>query len=219
MLRIAGKRCVVVGGGEVAAQKVRQLLECGADILIVSPALNDELQTLARQGRICWLPQPYDPAALNGAFLVFACTDDNEVNRRVFADCQARQIWCNVVDVPELCSFFMPSILRRGDLVIAVSTSGNSPAFARQVRLFLEGIVGDEFGRLVALLGELKDAMRQTLPTFEQRRKFIERVWQSEIWAHLQESDGDAARQCLRQCLTAVAQRDARDGETQGCEG
>jgi siroheme synthase-like protein len=115
MLRVQGKCCVVIGGGEVAAQKVRQLLECGAEVVIVSPDLCDELMALARSGQARWLPQPYEASVLDGAFLVFACTDDNAVNRQVFADCEARRLWCNVVDVPDLCSFFMPSILRRAN--------------------------------------------------------------------------------------------------------
>ncbi len=204
VLRIAHKPCVVVGGGEVAAQKVHQLLEGNAQVTVVSPNLCPALQELAEQGCIGWLPQPYDPTVLDNAFLVFACTDDPQVNRQVFSDCEARRIWCNVVDVPELCHFFMPSILRRGELIVAISTSGNSPAFARKVRLFLETLIGEGFGILVALLGELKDEMRQTLTTVEQRRQFIERVWESEVWQHVQKGDLQAARECLRRCLRTV---------------
>lgn len=126
-------------------------------------------------------------------------------SRQVFADCQARKIWCNVVDAPEFCNFYMPSILRRGNLVIAVSTSGNSPAFAKRVRLFLEKIIGYEFGILVALLGEMKDEMRETLKTVEERRNFIERVWESDIWRYLQEGDFEGAKTCLQSCLTEAA--------------
>lgn len=205
MLKVAGKKCVVVGGGEVAAQKVKQLLECDASVVVVSPSLCDDLRELASQGRIRWLPMRYEASVLENAFLVFACTDDTETNRRVFADCETRKIWCNVVDVPELCNFYMPSILRRGELVIAVSTSGNSPAFARKMRMFLESLIGDEFGTLVALLGELKDEMREALKTVEQRREFIERVWASDVWRYLQEGDLEGAKACLRSCLTDLA--------------
>lgn len=211
MLRVQGKRCVVIGGGEVAAQKVQPLVECGAEVVIVSPDLCDELAVLVQEGKAHWIPQSYEASVLDGAFLVFACTDDNAVNRQVFADCEARRIWCNVVDVPNLCSFFMPSILRRGELVVAVSTSGNSPAFARQVRLFLERIIGDEFGTLTALLGELKDEVRRKLPMIEARRQFVCKVWESDIWQHLRDGDLKAARECLRACLTTtVAQGDDR---------
>jgi len=206
MLKVAGKKCVVVGGGEVAFQKVKQLLECGASVLVVSPDLCEGLTEFANRGLIRWLPSRYEPSVLEGAFLVFACTDDPEVNRRVFADCEVGRIWCNVVDVPELCSFYMPSILRRGDFVIAVSTSGNSPGFARKVRMVLESIFGDEFGVLVALLGELKDEMREKLETVEQRREFVERVWASGVWRYLQEGDIEGARNCLRNCLNETVQ-------------
>jgi siroheme synthase-like protein len=205
-LKVKGKKCVVVGGGEVAAQKVKQLTECGASVIVVSPDLCPELEKLAEEGRIQWTPKRYEPSVLDGAFLTFACTDDQKVNRQVFADCDARGILCNVVDVPELCHFYMPSILRRGDLVIAVSTSGNSPAFARKVRLFLESLIGDDFGLLVELLGELKDEMRSRLKTIEQRRQFIELVWESDVWRYLREGNWDAARDCLRQCLHAAAE-------------
>jgi len=203
-LKVKGKKCVVVGGGEVAAQKVRQLMECGALITVVSPDLCPELEKLAKDGSIQWLPKRYEPSVLEGAFLTFACTDDQQVNRQIFADCDACGILCNVVDVPELCHFYMPSILRRGDLVIAVSTSGNSPAFARRVRLFLESLIGDEFGSLVELLGELKDEMRSRLKTIEQRRQFVELVWESDVWQYLREGDLETARNCLRQCLASV---------------
>ncbi len=216
VLRVQGKRCVVIGGSEVAAQKVWQLLECGAKVIIVSPKLGDELMALAQEGRFRWLPQRYDASVLDGAFLVFACTDDNSVNRQVFADCQALRIWCNVVDVPELCHFFMPSILRRGELVVAVSTSGNSPAFARRVRLFLEGIIGDEFEALVALLGELRDEVRQALPTIEERRTFIERVWESGVWTHLRNGDWEAARECLKACLKTATLQGGSDATAMG---
>ncbi len=206
MLKVSGKKCVVVGGGEVAEQKVKQLLDCDASVVVISPDLCSELTELARQGQIQWLPMRYEPSVLEGAFLVFACTDDEEVNRRIFSDCEVRKIWCNVVDVPELCNFYMPSILRRGGFVIAVSTSGNSPALARKVRMFLESIFGEEFGILVGLLGEMKDEMRGTLKTVEQRRKFIERVWTSDIWRYLSEGDFDGARKHLRNCLVEVAQ-------------
>lgn len=206
MLKIAGKKCVVIGGGEVATQKVKQLLECGASVVVVSPDLCDDLAELENQGRIKWLQMRYEPSVLDGSFLVFACTDDTEINRKVFSDCEAFKVWCNVVDVPELCNFYMPSILRRGDLVIAVSTSGNSPAFARKVRLFLESLIGDEFGMLVALLGEMKDEMRMTLKTVEQRRDFIERVWVSDVWRYFQDGDFEGARNCLRNCLAKVVE-------------
>ena len=203
-LKVKGKKCVVVGGGEVAAQKVKQLLECGALVFVVSPNLCPELEKLAAEGHIQWLPKRYEPSVLDGAFLTFACTDDQQVNRQVFADCDACGILCNVVDVPELCHFYMPSILRRGDLVIAVSTSGNSPAFARRVRLFLESLIGDEFGLLVELLGELKDEMRSLLKTIEQRRQFVELVWTSDVWQYLREGNLGMARDCLHRCLVAV---------------
>jgi siroheme synthase-like protein len=182
------------------------LTECGASVIVVSPDLCPELEKLAEEGRIQWMPKRYEPSVLDGAFLTFACTDDQKVNRQVFADCDARGILCNVVDVPELCHFYMPSILRRGDLVIAVSTSGNSPAFARKVRLFLESLIGDDFGLLVELLGELKDEMRSRLKTIEQRRQFIELVWESDVWRYLRDGNWDAARDCLRQCLHAATE-------------
>ena len=91
-LKVKGKKCVVVGGGEIAAQKVRQLMECGASVIVVSPNLCPELEKLAKDGNIQWLPKRYEPSVLEGAFLTFACTDDQQVNRQIFADCDARGI-------------------------------------------------------------------------------------------------------------------------------
>lgn len=214
MVRLLGKRCVVVGGGEVALQKVHQLLECDAKVVVVSTKLCLGLQRLVEAGKICWLPQGYDPSVLNGSTLVFACTDDPDINRRVFDDCQGKGLWCNVVDTPPLCHFFMPSIMRRGELVIAVSTSGKSPAFARQLRLFLEDIISDEFGTLVAILGEMKEEMRKKLATIEARRAFMERVFNSDVWERLRERDLEGIRRCLKDCLEETVIQETMKTET-----
>ncbi|MGC8833742.1 MAG: precorrin-2 dehydrogenase/sirohydrochlorin ferrochelatase family protein, partial [Armatimonadota bacterium] len=124
-LDLRGKRVLVVGGGQVALRKVKSLLECGAEVLVVAPEAVPDLQQMARDGRIRLVSREYTEVDLEGASLVISATDSRDVNQRVSADAQARGVFVNVVDDPELCSFIVPSVMRRGELVVAVSTGGN----------------------------------------------------------------------------------------------
>ncbi|MCS7223226.1 MAG: bifunctional precorrin-2 dehydrogenase/sirohydrochlorin ferrochelatase [Armatimonadetes bacterium] len=207
MLRLAGQKVVVVGGGEVAFQKVTQLLECDACVTVVSPKLGWELATLNR--RFYWKQKEYEPADLEGAVIVFACTDDPSVNDRVYRDCQERGLWCNVADDPERCRFFMPALFRRGPVTVALSTSGTSPSLARRMRIFLEEIFGDGFGMLAFLLGDLKETIRQALPSFSDRRLFMDRVWNSPIWDLLEKGDRQGAENLLKSILSELTLKPA----------
>ena len=135
---MASKPAVVVGGGAVAARKVETLLEYGAAVTLVAPDATEELQGLARSGRISWLARTYEPGDLEDALFVVCATDDQAVNEAVYAEASSRGQLVNVVDEPQLCNVFVPSVLRRGRLQIAVSTSGASPSTAREIRSSLE---------------------------------------------------------------------------------
>ncbi len=141
-LDINGRKCVVVGGGAVGARKVNTLLACGARVTVISPEATAELNDLAEQGGISLIRRPYQSSDLDGAFMVIGATDDEAINHRVHADAEARNLLCNIVDQPRVCNFILPSIVQRGDLVIAVSTSGRSPAFAKKLRKELKSSSG-----------------------------------------------------------------------------
>lgn len=168
-LDLAGRRCLVVGGGAVALEKVRGLLECGAEVRVVAPQVLDELHgldvELVRRG--------YRTSDLDGRFLVIAATSSSSVNRRVHADAEARSLLCNVADVPELCSFILPAILRRDPIVVAVSTGGASPALAQRIRDDIADLIGPEHAEVALRLRELRPWVRAHIPTYEDRRQFF----------------------------------------------
>ncbi|MEK7848331.1 MAG: bifunctional precorrin-2 dehydrogenase/sirohydrochlorin ferrochelatase, partial [Chloroflexota bacterium] len=144
-LQLRGRLCVVVGGGEVAQRKVEALVEAGARVRVISPSLSPRLSQLAASGQVGAEPRPYATGALKGAFLAIAATDDPEANRQVVREARRRRVLLNVVDEPRACSFIMPSVVRRGELVLAISTGGLSPALSRKVREDLEAHFGAEY--------------------------------------------------------------------------
>ncbi len=159
-LDIAGKPAVVIGGGHIAFQKVQGLLEAGADVTVVSPELSAELQELASQGRVSHVPRGYEPGDLQGFALAFVATDDRSVNAEVTKEARERRVLVNAVDDPPNCDFIMPSIVRKGDLIVAISTSGGSPAMARKFREQIEEFFGEEDAELLALATEVRKELR-----------------------------------------------------------
>src|SRR5581483_10147284 len=151
LLDLAGRPCVVVGGGAVAEGKVPPLVAAGARVTVIAPALTPALAAQQRAGRFTHLARAYRPGDLAGAFLVIGATGDPEVNRAVHAEATERGALINVVDDPPHCGFILPSVLRRGDLVVAVSTSGSAPALAVRLRERLERELGDEYARFLEL--------------------------------------------------------------------
>ena len=175
-LRLSGRRCLVVGGGEVGLEKVEGLLACGADVTLVAPDAGPELEELAREGSIRWEQRSYEPADLEGAFLAIASTDDTEVNLRVYEDAEARAMLVNVVDVPPLCNFILPAILRSGPLAIAISTAGASPALAKRMKREIAETYGEPYARLAVILNEARGWAKATLPTYQDRKAFFEGI-------------------------------------------
>lgn len=159
-LDLRGRPCVVIGGGAVAARKVEGLLECGARVTVVAPALAPGLRALVDQGQIEARPRPYADGDLAGAALAIAATDERDVNARVAAEAQARGVWLNAADDPERCDFILPAVIRRGDLQIAISTGGRSPALARRVREDLERLLPAEYADLLPLLADVRAELR-----------------------------------------------------------
>ncbi len=158
---IAGKRCIVVGGGDVAARKIARLLDCGARACVVSPGLVPELEELKKAQLIEHIHDEYRAEYLNGAALVIGATDDERINASISRDARARRVPVNIVDDPQKCDFILPSLIERGDLMIACSTGGQSPALARHLREELESVYGEEYAVLVNILGQLRTKMEK----------------------------------------------------------
>src|ERR687894_2000626 len=175
-LRLSGRRCVVVGGGDVGLEKVEGLLACGGDVTLVSPDAIEPLRELADEGSIRWDQREYRPADLEGTFIVIAATGDTEVNIAVFEDAERRAMLVNVVDVTPLCNFILPAILRTGPLAIAISTAGASPALAKRIRDEIAEEYGDPYARLAVLLNEVRGWAKATLPTYQDRKVFFESI-------------------------------------------
>ncbi|MEN6374109.1 MAG: bifunctional precorrin-2 dehydrogenase/sirohydrochlorin ferrochelatase [Smithella sp.] len=160
-LDISGKKCVVVGGGDVAARKVKRLFESGAKVFVVSPELTPELIALKSRKEIEHVAARYDVQHLEGAVLIIGATDDDKTNKAISDDARRLGIPVNIVDDPQKCDFILPSIVERGDLTIACSTGGSSPALARRLREELEAAYGEEYGTLLKLLGQLREKMEK----------------------------------------------------------
>lgn len=158
---ITGKKCVVVGGGEVSARKVARLLDCGAQVRVVSPALVPELAVLKTNNLIDHIADEYSGEYLYGATLVIGATDNEQTNAAISQDAKAKGIPVNIVDDPQKCDFILPSLVERGDLTIACGTGGNSPALARRLREELEAVYGDEYATLLHIFGQLRGKMEK----------------------------------------------------------
>ena len=172
-LDLARRRCVVVGGGEVAARKTRSLLEADADVTVVSPEAAADLHVLADAGAITYYQRRYAAGDLEGAILVYAATGDSAVNAEVAAEGRARGLLVNVVDTPELCNFISPAVVRRGAMQLAISTSGRSPALARILRTQLESIIGPEYTLFTDMLGAARRRLKNLEPDLARRADII----------------------------------------------
>jgi siroheme synthase-like protein len=176
-LKLSGRRCVVVGGGEIGLEKVEGLLACGGDVTLIAPEAHPALQELAAEGSIRWEERPFAGAAdLEGAFLAIAATDDSEVNIGVYEDAEERAMLVNVVDVPPLCNFILPAIVRSGPLAIAISTAGASPALAKRMKREISELFGEEYARLAVILNGARGWAKATLPTYDDRKEFFEGI-------------------------------------------
>jgi precorrin-2 dehydrogenase / sirohydrochlorin ferrochelatase len=176
-LRLTGRRCVVVGGGDIGLEKVEGLLVCDADVTLIAPDAIEPLRELAAEGSIRWEQREYaGPADLERVFMAIAATDDTDVNIRVYEDAEERAMLVNVVDVPPLCNFILPAIFRSGPLAIAISTAGASPALAKRIKAEIADEYGEPYARLAELLNEVRGWAKGTLPTYQDRKVFFESI-------------------------------------------
>ena len=175
-LDLTGRPCLVVGAGPVGLEKVEGLLAAGARITVIAPEAVPEVQELAREGSIEWEQREYETSDLEGRMLVVAATSDTPLNVRVFEDAERRAMLVNVVDVPPLCNFILPAIVRTGPIAIAISTSGASPALAKRLKREIAEAFGAPHARLAEILNELRGWAKDTFPTYEERRDFFEGI-------------------------------------------
>ena len=175
-LRLTNRRCVVVGGGAIGLEKVEGLLACDGHVVLVAPEAEPELQTLAAEGSIEWVQREYHPEDLERTFIAIAATNDTDVNIRVFHDAERRAMLVNVVDVPPLCNFILPAIVRTGPLAIAISTAGASPALAKRIKREIAETYGPEHARLAELLNDARGWAKGNLPTYQDRKAFFEGI-------------------------------------------
>jgi precorrin-2 dehydrogenase/sirohydrochlorin ferrochelatase len=201
ILDIAGRTAVVIGAGKVGEGKIEGLLAGGARVRVVSLTATDIVRRWAGEGRIELEERAYRTADLDGAFMVIAATENNATNVRVFEDAEARQMLCNVVDVTHLCNFILPSIVRRGDLAIAVSTGGASPAMARRIRLSLGECYGDEYAVAMELLGSLREELKEMYPAPDDRKVLFERMVYSDFMDMVRAGDAEGIEVWVRRCI------------------
>ena len=174
-INLLGKKCVVVGGGKVALRKVTTLLDCGADITVISPKPHAEMSKLFKNKAIQWVRRNYERGDLRRAALSIAATHMKKINRKVAEESKKNGTPVNVVDDAELSDFIIPSSFRRGDLSVAVSTSGMSPALAKKIRAKLEKTIGIEYAYLVSLIAEIRSEMKK------KGLRVSARVWQESL--------------------------------------
>ncbi len=175
-LKLTGRKCLVVGGGDIGLEKAEGLLACGGDVVLVAPEACEPLRAYAEEGSIDWIQRPYEAGDLEGKFMVIAATNDSEVNIGVYDDAENRAMLVNVVDVPPLCNFILPAIVRTGPLAIAISTAGASPALAKRMKREISELFGEPYARLAVILNDSRGWAKATLPTYGDRKEFFEGI-------------------------------------------
>jgi precorrin-2 dehydrogenase/sirohydrochlorin ferrochelatase len=200
-LNLKGRRVVVIGGGEIAERKVESLLDSGASVLVISPEVTPRINSLSEQKRIEVRNRAYIQGDCFGAALVFSATDDPEINRTVYNEATGLGVFINTADQPAHCSFIMPAVVRRGDIGVAISTSGTSPALAALLRRKISGVIGPEYARLAELLSRVRPEIRGKVDTEEGRKDLHYRIIDSDIISLLKLNDIALAERRLQEII------------------
>jgi precorrin-2 dehydrogenase/sirohydrochlorin ferrochelatase len=203
-LHLAGKRCLVVGGGKVAERKLATLLEYEANILLVSPEVTSGIDHWAAQNLITWRRDMFKPEDLEGIFLVFIATGDSRVNKNVTALCRENGILVNAVDDPPNCDFYVPSILRRNSLCLAISTEGKSPLLAAKLRRELEDIITFEYGEWVEILGSLRDEIKNSNLALPEKKNLFEALVYSDMLDLLKKGKKEQIEERIKECMSSL---------------
>ncbi len=175
-LKLAGRRCLIVGAGPVGESKIESLLLAGADVRVVAPRATEAIRAWARAGRVCWEARGFKLTDLDGVFLVVAATSSVELHEQIFQQARQRGVLCNVVDDPAHCDFYYPAVVRRGHLQVAISTGGRSPALAQQLKKELEKQFGPEYEAWVEQLGEARQKLFARVIDPARRRRLLHRL-------------------------------------------
>lgn len=201
LVQLEGQTALVVGGGKVAFRKVETLRECGARVHIVSRELIEDLAVLVDGRGVLWIGQEFEESSLKGVFLVIAATDDAALNHRVSVCARERGLLVNAVDQPADCSFIVPSIVRRGDLIFAISTSGKSPALSKRLRKRLETEFGEEYGPFLELMGRLREKILSMGLTQDQNSRIFHHLAASDLPQALARGDQGHVTETLKDLL------------------
>ena len=200
-IQLKEQPCVVIGGGKIAEGKVEGLLAVEAKVTVISPDLTPHLQDLVKQNRITYLSRTYQPGDLTGAFIVICATDQAGINHQVWQEASTNNQLVNVVDDTPRCNFIAPSILRKGDLTIAISTSGKAPALAVRLKERLQRELGPEYERFLELAGKLREPLAHHIPDFETRKALWYELVDSDILETLARGDEDTAKEIISQVV------------------
>ncbi len=184
-LDVKAKKCLVIGGGSVGSRKAAGLLRSGADVTVVSVESSNEVIDLAEKGEITLITREYVPTDLDGVFLVMGAVDDPEVGKMIKRDADSRNLLCNIADSPDDCNFILPSVVDRGDLVLAVSTTGKSPAFAKRMRKALEKEFGWEYSKFLRLMGGVRKKLLAQSHEPEEHKPIFEKLIDSGLLEHI----------------------------------
>ena len=212
-IQIKNRPCLVVGGGSIAARKVALLRKAQGDVIVVSPQLCDELQSLKKENLIQHRESEFTDSDLDGCSLVIAATNQRKVNEHISALANKMHLPVNVVDNPDLCSFIMPSIIDRSPVVIAVSTGGASPVLARLIRTRLEGSIPAAYGRLASLVESFRDKVKAAFPRVESRRGFWEKMLEGKAAELVFTGHEEDARQLLEKAIATQSENPELPGE------
>ena len=201
-LLVAGRKCVVVGGGPVAARKAESLAEAGAKVLVVAPEIGPDMDRLAREKTVEVQVKTFDAVDLAGAMLVVAATDSQEVNQAVFNAARSAGVLANVVDQPEMCDFYVPSVITRGDLVFTISTGGAGPGVSKKIRQEFEAKIGDEYEILLLIVAECRDGIRKKYPAdTAARTEAMRRILDLDLVTMIREGRVQQARTEALSCI------------------
>jgi precorrin-2 dehydrogenase / sirohydrochlorin ferrochelatase len=200
-LDLRGRRCLVVGGGKVGQRKVEALTEAGAKVTVISPDLTPSLRRLAQRRKIVHLSRRYRKGDLKGHFLAYAATSDPSTQRLMAGEASKGDMLLNVVDRPALCRFIAPAIVRRGDLIIAISTSGASPALAKKLREELEQVFGPEYAAALRFLRSLRKKLMIGSFSASERQRILTDLVRSSLVSHLREGKKGKLTRLLRRIL------------------